>query len=121
MTANEYLEKAKSLLNTKVDADLARRLHISGAALCQIKKTGHMSDDTADELAQILGIEPALILLDVRAARSHNKRIIASVRRVLQQAGLPAFAVALMIHEAVNCILCQIEESREFARLEHPS
>ena len=115
MTANDYLEKAKSSLNTTVDAELARRLHISRSALSQIRTSGHMSDDTAEGLGEILGIEPALILLDVRAARSHNKRLIASVRRVLQQAGLPAVAIALMVHEAVNCILCKIPQNREFS------
>jgi uncharacterized integral membrane protein len=108
MGINEYLDAAKTALNTSVDAELARRLHISRSALCQIRTTGNMSEDTADRLALILKIEPAAILLDARASKSHNKRFIASVRRLLQQAGIVGTVAALSLDHAARCILCQM-------------
>jgi len=112
----DYLTRAKAAINTTVDAELARRLHISTAALCDMKKTGSMSENTAAYLGEILGMEPALILLDVRAAKSKNRAMIASVRRLLQQAGIVGTVAALAVDHAARCILCKMPRLMKYAQ-----
>jgi len=82
-TLNRYLDLAKNRLNLEHDAELARRLHITRSGLCRMRQNGDLGDDTAVHLAAILKTEPAALLLEARADKSSNRKVVASVRRIL--------------------------------------
>jgi plasmid maintenance system antidote protein VapI len=113
MDLNDYLNQAKTRLALDKDSDLARSLHITRSGLSRMRVTGSISDDTADKLSEILNIEPAVVLLNARAAKSHNRRVVASVRRLLQQAGVAGIVFAAVDH-AARCILCKMKEQAVF-------
>ena len=115
MTTKDYLAEAKRRLNTTKDADLARSLHISRSALCQINRRGTMSEETAARLGDILEMEPAALMLDMQAAKSQNKRFVASVRRLLKQAGFASVTLALTADQLARCILCKMPRGRTAA------
>lgn len=83
MKSIEWLDKAKEAQNLKSDNALANALGIDRAVISQHrrKRSGVLNDETAYKIAELLDINPAVIMADQHAEGSKNKEI----REIWQQ------------------------------------
>lgn len=95
-TIEFYIENAKEKLGFKSDIALARHLGLSNAAIPVWKTRGCVpKNETMIELAKIIGIDPAIALMDAQIWQSKGQtRAVYS--RILQKLTAAAIALALL-------------------------
>lgn len=76
-TMNDFIQAIRNRKPGMKDAELARTIGISRQALSQIKggRSKHFSDETAFNIAEVLGLDPAHVLLCLAAERSTDPRV----------------------------------------------
>ncbi len=76
MNTKQYLQAAKARLGITSDYALAARLGITRSGISQYQSGKNtMGDETALKIAEILGIDPGKVLLDMAVERSKSSEI----------------------------------------------
>ncbi|MBV6324377.1 hypothetical protein [Duganella violaceipulchra] len=71
MNTQEYLDAVKNRLGIDSDYALAKRLGIRQSTLSGYRaRNGQMDDEIAAKVADLLGIHPGLVMLDMHRARA---------------------------------------------------
>ncbi|RFP36145.1 hypothetical protein [Duganella sp. BJB476] len=71
MNTLEYLDAAKAKLGIESDYALAKKLNLRASTIAGYRaRGGQMDDDVATRLAEILGVHPGLVMLDMHRARA---------------------------------------------------
>ena len=100
-TMNDFIEMIRKQRPIMSDAELARTIGITRQAISQLKsgRTKHFSDETAYNIAEVLGIDPAYVLLCLAAERSSDQRVKLTwqrINRFFKNAGTRAAVIALL-------------------------
>lgn len=83
-TMNDFVALIRKRNPGMRDADLARMLRITRQAISQMKsgRSKHFSDETAYNIAEVLGLDPAYVLLCLAAERSGDERVKHTWQRI---------------------------------------
>lgn len=124
-TMNDFVALIRKRKPDMKDAELARTIGVTRQAISQMKsgRSKHFSDETAYNIAEVLGIDPAYVLLCLAAERSPDQRVKHTwqrINRFFKGAGARAAVLLLLaspIFSLVNevCILCKIRARRQMA------
>lgn len=89
MKTVDYLKQAKRRLGIESDYALAPHLGVTRSSMSKLAngKTT-MSDETALKMAEILGIQPAIVLADMHAEREKNPELQAVWRGLVDKLAL---------------------------------
>lgn len=76
-TMNDFIQAIRNKKPGMKDAELARTIGVSRQAISQLKRgrTKYLSDETAYNIAEVLGLDPAHVLLCLAAERSPDVRV----------------------------------------------
>src|SRR5690606_19833102 len=90
-TCTEYLDEAKIAAGLKSDYALAKALGLRQSTISMLRTSGGtFSDETAIKIAELIGTDPAAVLLDANAQRAGSdaeKRVWLRLRKQLSKAG----------------------------------
>lgn len=124
-TMNDFVDLIRKRKPNMRDAELARTIGVTRQAISQMKsgRSKHFSDETAYNIAEVLGLDPAYVLLCLAAERSPDQRVKHTwqrINRFFKSAGARAAVVFLLaspIFSAIYevCVLCQIRLRRQMA------
>ncbi|STQ91210.1 helix-turn-helix domain-containing protein [Iodobacter fluviatilis] len=82
-TANEYLDDIKKKLGIDSDYAVAAKLSISRSAISAVRNKGMNFDGkTAIKVANLLDIDPALVIIDMHHARAKDTEEASILQRV---------------------------------------
>ncbi len=74
MKSTEYLDRVKAVRGITSDYGLAKALDISKQAVSRYYKTGGgFDDDIALKVAEILGIHPGIVMIDMHKERAQTE------------------------------------------------
>lgn len=97
-TTCDYLDAVAVRLGGASDYRVAMTLGISPQAICNWRKgRDSIGDDAAIKVAEILGIDPAEILLSSYAAKSKNAMARVALENAIRKLGGAAAALALSV------------------------
>lgn len=75
-TTCQYLDEITSILNCRHDADVARALGVTRQCISKYRNfTCALDDPVAIRAAEILGIHPGIVLLDMHVERSKDQTV----------------------------------------------
>lgn len=124
-TMNDFIASIRKRQPGMNDSELARTIGVTRQAISQMKsgRSKHFSDETAYNIAEVLGIDPAYVLLCLAAERSKDARVKHTwqrINRFFKSAGSRAAIFSVLaspIFSAMRgaCVLCQMSFRRQMA------
>lgn len=113
MKSTDYIEAAKKALNINSDYAMAKAIGITRSTMSGYRNGNIMDDFTAAQIAEILKIDPLIVIAAANAEREKGERREywekVSKRLGGIAAGFLFFSIALPLHgitSAAQCILC---------------
>ncbi len=113
MKSISYLDEAKKVLGIESDYAMAKALGITRSTLSGYRGGNIMDDFTAAQIAEILEIDPMIVIAAANAEREKGERREYWEKISKRLGGIAAgflfFSIALplqAIHSATQCILC---------------
>lgn len=93
---------------------VAKLLEVAPSRVIQIKNGAEvMSKNIAVKAAELLGVEPADLVLIVESERATDPALKSSYKRLMARAGIAVAAVG----QGMICILCKIKRDTRSARV----
>lgn len=118
METAELLDAARERLGLPSDYALAKHLGISHQALYKLKtRNGRLRDELAVKVAEALGKDPGLFLLELHAARTECPAARQALNAVAARVTTAGLALATVLGHVEQCILCKIGELASSPRL----
>lgn len=85
MNTLQYLDAAKSALKIESDYALAKALKLTSSAVSNYRAgRSHMDDETACKIAEIIGMHPGLVMLDMHRERAKSPKDAALWKEIFE-------------------------------------
>ncbi|MDD3761195.1 MAG: helix-turn-helix transcriptional regulator [Acidithiobacillus sp.] len=104
MNPTELIDKAAAAQGLS-QARLAKRVNVTPASLSNLRTgKGELSDDTYVKLAELAGIDPALVIIEKheRKAGTESRKVWEKLRRAIGASGTTLAVCMLPMHNLQN-------------------